>query len=142
MKRLISDILVRLCIIKKNFNHRNTSVFLHHKNFFTLPSFPIIPNSIVSFVKNMLTNFFDVIFLLIFAFCTLWGFFIGFLGLVLFGFSNFLGYLTFFANNSLIQILQKHIFSLICIFLCFIKILGLAHNFLQIDSSKRKIAKK
>ena len=35
----------------------------------------------------MLTNFFDVIFLLIFAFCTLWGFFIGFLGsLVLFGF--------------------------------------------------------
>ena len=35
----------------------------------------------------MLTNFFDVIFLLIFVFCTLWGFFLGFLGsLVLFGF--------------------------------------------------------
>ena len=34
-----------------------------------------------------MTNFFDVIFLLIFVFCTLWGFFLGFLGsLVLFGF--------------------------------------------------------
>ena len=35
----------------------------------------------------MITNFFDVIFLFIFAFCTLWGFFLGFFGsLVLFGF--------------------------------------------------------
>ncbi len=34
----------------------------------------------------MLNNFFDVIFLLIFIFCTFWGFFLGFTGsLVLFG---------------------------------------------------------